>query len=92
MWKAETLIGQFRNVTYHSDFAKVRRMWSAIDSITQNEDSKIDNYYVMMMRNNKFEHYGRDINFKQRSVELFFSSRFELWNLEYNTIHNHTIT
>ena len=29
---------------------------SAIDSITQNEDSKIDYYYVMMMRNNKFEH------------------------------------
>ena len=65
---------------------------SAIDSITQNEDSKIDYYYVMMMRNNKFEHYGRDRNFRQRSVELFFSSRFELWNLECNTFHNHTIT
>ena len=29
---------------------------SAIDSVTQNEESKIDYYYVMMMRYNKFEH------------------------------------
>ena len=29
--------------------------WSAIDSITQNEESKIDYDYVIMMRNNKFK-------------------------------------
>ena len=29
---------------------------SAIDSVTQNEESKIDYDYVMMMRNNEFEH------------------------------------
>ena len=29
---------------------------SAIDSVTQNEESKIDYDYVMMMRNNKFQH------------------------------------
>ena len=29
---------------------------SAKDSITQNEESKIDYDYVMMLRNNKFEH------------------------------------
>ena len=29
---------------------------SAIDSVTQNEESKIDYDYVMMMRNNKFEY------------------------------------
>ena len=65
---------------------------SAIDSITQNEDSKIDYYYVMMMRNNKFEHYGRDRNLNNVPLNYFFSSRFELWNLECNTFHNHTIT
>ena len=29
---------------------------SAIDSVIQNEESKIDYDYAMMMRNNKFEH------------------------------------
>ena len=33
-----------------------RRARSAKDSITQNEESKIDYDYVMMLRNNKFEH------------------------------------
>ena len=33
-----------------------RRARSAKDSITQNEESKIDYDYLMMLRNNKFEH------------------------------------
>ena len=33
-----------------------RRSRSAKDSITQNEESKIDYDYLMMLRNNKFEH------------------------------------
>ena len=30
--------------------------WSTIDSITQNEESKIAYEYVVILRNNKFEH------------------------------------
>ena len=63
---------------------------SVIDSITQHEESKIGCDYVMIMRNNKLSTRWR--NFKQRSVELFFSPRFELWNLESDTFHNHNIT
>ena len=63
---------------------------SAIDPITQNEESKIGCDYVMIMRNNKLSTRWR--NFKQRLVELFFSPRFELWNLESDTFHNHNIT
>ena len=41
--------------------------WSAIDSITQNEESKIAYDYVMMLRNNKFEHmdvyYFKEIDY-----------------------------
>ena len=48
----------------------------AIDFITQNEESKIDYHYVMMMRNNKLSTRWR--NFKQRSIKLFRSPRFEL--------------
>ena len=36
--------------------SKTTHNWSAIDIITQNEESKIDYDYVMMMCNNKFEH------------------------------------
>ena len=40
----------------HLRFPSSCSVRSAIDSITQNEESKIDYDYVMMMRNNKFEH------------------------------------
>ena len=63
----------------------------AIDSITQDEESKIDHDYVMMMRNNKFGH-AVELETSNNAPLNFFSSRFDLWNLEYNTFYNHTTT
>ena len=53
---------QFRSLKYTSvirirkNLSNLPFLCSAIDSITQNEESKIDYEYVMMMRNNKFEY------------------------------------
>ena len=79
--------GQARAPSETSSTAGLR---SAIDSITQNEESKIDYDYVMMMLIINLSTRWR--NFKQRPVEFFFYPRFELWNLESDTFHNHTIT
>ena len=62
--------------------------WSAIDSITQNEESKIDYDYVITMRNNKFKHTGEKL--QTTPVELSFSPRFE--SMESDRFHNHSIT
>ena len=66
--------------------------WSTIDSITQNEESNINYDYVMKMRNNKFEHTVEMKTSNNAPLKFFFSLRFELWNLESDTFHNHTIT
>ena len=45
---------------------------STIDSITQNEESKIAYDYVMMLRNNKFEHmdvyYFKEIDYLKHTT------------------------
>ena len=61
--------------------------WSAIDSITQNEESKIDYDYVITMRN-KFKHTGEKL--QTTPVELSFSPRFE--SMESDRFHYHSIT
>ena len=40
-----------------------------IDSITQNEASKVAYDYVMMLRNNKFKTYTREKFWKQQQAE-----------------------
>ena len=45
---------------------------SAIDSVTQNEESKIDYDYVMMMRNNKFEHTVETETSNNAPLNYFF--------------------
>ena len=45
--------------------------WSAIDSITQNEKSKIACDYIMTLRNNKFEHmvyYIKEIDYLKHTM------------------------
>ena len=46
----------------------------------------------MKMRNNKFEHTVEMKTSNNAPLKFFFSLRFELWNLESDTFHNHTIT
>ena len=54
--------------------------WSAIDSITQNEKSKINCDYVMKMRNNKFEHTVEIKTSNNAPLNFFFFSSF--WVME----------
>ena len=54
---------------------------SAIDSIIQNEELKIDYDYVMMMRNTIINLNTPWRNFKNAPLNYFLSPRFELWNL-----------
>ena len=61
--------------------------WSAIESITQNEESKIDYDHVITMRN-KFKPTGEKL--QTTPVELSFSPRFE--SMESDRFHNHSIT
>ena len=66
---------------------------SAKDSITQNEESKIDYDYAVMLRNNKFEQTVEIETSNNAPLNyLFFSPPFELWNLEPDTFRKHTIT
>ena len=62
-------------------------VWSVIDSIAQNEESEIDYDYVMMMRNNKFEHTVEKLQTTLRWI-AFFSS---FWVMESDTFLNHSI-
>ena len=62
---------------------------SAIDSVTQNEESKIDYDYVMMMRNNKFEHAVEIETSNNAPLNYFFLLvlSYGIWN----AIHSITI-
>ena len=52
---------------------------SVIDSISQNEESKIDYDYVMMMRNIKFEHTVEIETSNNAPLNYFF---FSFWVME----------
>ena len=62
---------------------------SAIDSVTQNEESKIDYDYVMMMRNNKFEYTVEIETPSNAPLNYFFLLvlSYGIWNV----IHFRTI-
>ena len=64
------LVEIYRATQNAEDDFKKRR--SAIDSITQNEESKIDYHYVMMMRNNKFEHTVKEIETSNNAPLNYF--------------------
>ena len=66
----------------HGGFARrnmllFRGKWSTIDSITQNEESKIAYEYVVILRNNKFEH--KDVYYFKEIDYLKHTARGKIW-------------